>query len=120
MHLDGIGNVETLGAPPSPEEIARLQAQAAAQGAAQAAARGAGDAMYKKVLEEGGTTGAAVDAAREAAAKVGADVWARASAGIPQAPAFNLKPWLILGGVGLGVYLLARRPAPAPYYRRGA
>lgn len=119
MYLDGIGHVETLGAPPSPQEMAMIQARAAAEAAAKAAARGAGDAAFKAAQEEGLSPGAAVDVAREASAVTYSKTLETGLSRLPAIPAgSNLKTWLVIGAVGVGVYLLVRRPAPAPYYRR--
>lgn len=120
MYLDGIGHVEALGAP-SAQEMAVLQAQAAAEAAAKAAARGAGDAAFKQAQEAGLPAGPAVDAARQASDAAYRQTLETAWARMPAAPAGpNLKTWLVIGAVGVGVYLLVRRPAPSPYYRRAS
>ena len=118
INVQGLGNLEKLGAGPTPDEMARIAAEAGARAAADAAARGAGDARYKQALEAGKPDEVAKIEAQTTAATVGADVYARAVSKIPPAR-LNLAPWVIVGAVGLGAYLLFRRPSrPAQFERR--
>jgi hypothetical protein len=123
MRVEGIGRIETLGAAPSQAEMAAMRARTAAEAAATAASRYAGDAAFAIAdADPDLSVGAKVDVARNAAAIAYQNTFKNnLEAGlsrIPAAPTVNIKTWLLIGAVGVGAYLILRRPSSRPF-RRG-
>jgi len=93
MYIEGIGWIDRMGDPLTDEQQRQI-----------AASRNAGISQSVKAAEAAGSAAQSVAAFDQA---VNSAVAARAAGG---APASHLKTWLLIGGAGVVLYLILRRP----------